>query len=113
MAIEVNGKSIETTETGFLSNIEDWNEEVAKVIAKEEKIELTDKHWALINYLRDEYINNGTNQPNDRAIVKFMKGALPGDNVDSKFLYHLFPDKPSKQAGHINRLPESRRKGGY
>ena len=113
MAIEVNGNSIETSETGFLSNIEDWNEEVALVIAQDEKIELTDKHWALINYLRDEYINNGANQPNDRAIVKFMKGALPGDSVDSKFLYHLFPGKPSKQAGRIGGLPESRRKGGY
>ncbi len=113
MAIDVNGKSVETTETGFLTNIEDWNEDVAAVIAQDEKIELTDKHWALINYLRDEYINNGANQPNDRAIVKHMKGALPGENVDSKYLYHLFPGKPSKQAGRIGGLPESRRKGGY
>ena len=113
MAIEVNGKSVETTESGFLTNIDDWNEDVAGVIAQDEKVELTDKHWALINFLRDEYINNAANQPNDRAIVKAMKAALPGENVDSKFLYHLVPGKPSKQAGRIGGLPESRRKGGY
>ena len=113
MAIEVNGKMIDTTETGYLVNVEDWNEEVAKVIAKEESIELTDQHWALINYLRDEYINNGGNQPNNRAILKHMTEALPNEKVDSKYLYILFPGNPSKQAGRIGGIPESRRKGGY
>jgi len=113
MSIEVNGKSIETTATGFLVNVEDWNEEVAAVIAKEEGIELTDQHWVLINYLRDEYINNAGNQPNNRFIVKHMKEQLPNENVDNKYLFTLFPGNPSKQAGRIGGLPESRRKGGY
>jgi len=113
MTIEVNGKAIETTATGFLVNIEDWNEDVALEIAKDEGIELTDQHWVLINYLRDEYINNGGNQPNNRFIVKHMKEKLPNEDVDSKYLYHLFPGNPSKQAGRIGGLPESRRKGGY
>jgi len=113
MSIDVKGKAIETTATGFLVNIEDWNEDVAAVIAKEEGIELTDQHWVLINYLRDEYINNNANQPNNRFIVKHMKEQLPNENVDSKYLYTLFPGNPSKQAGRIGGLPESRRKGGY
>jgi len=113
MTFEVNGKAIETTATGFLVNIEDWNEDVAAVIAQEEGIELTNEHWVLINYLRDEFINNNGNQPNNRFIVKHMKEQLPEADVDSKFLYTLFPGNPSKQAGRIGGLPESRRKGGY
>jgi tRNA 2-thiouridine synthesizing protein E len=113
MAIEVNGRSIETDANGYLSNIEDWSEDLAEVIAAEEGIQLTNEHWALINYLRDEFINNGGNQPNNRAIIKHMKDALPGKDVDSKFLFTLFPGNPSKQAGRIGGLPESRRKGGY
>ena len=35
----------------------DWNEEVAKVIAAQEEIELTERHWDVINYLIDEFIN--------------------------------------------------------
>ena len=51
MSYEVNGKAIETTPTGYLANMEDWNEDVAKAIAANEGIELTDKHWDLINFL--------------------------------------------------------------
>ena len=53
MKIEVHGKEVPTTETGFLVKLEDWNEEVAKVIATQEEIELTERHWYIINYLRD------------------------------------------------------------
>jgi tRNA 2-thiouridine synthesizing protein E len=113
MAIEVNGKSIETTANGYLANIEDWNEEVAKVLAESDGISLTDEHWALINYLRDEYVNNAGNQPNNRFINKHMAAAFPDKNIDSKYLFILFPGTPSKQAGRIAGLPESRRKGGY
>ena len=66
MKVELNGVEVETTETGFLVNLEDWNEDIAKVIATQEEIELTDKHWDVINYLRDEFINNKENQPDKR-----------------------------------------------
>lgn len=113
MAINVNGKDVEITNSGFLVNIEDWNEEVAEVIAREEDIELSDKHWDVIRYLRDEFINNNGNQPNTRNMVKAMAKAWNEKKVDAKFLYELFPGNPSKQAGRIGGLPESRRKGGY
>ena len=85
---------------------------MAQVIAEQEKIELTDKHWDVINYLRDEYINNGGNQPNTRTMVKDMSKKW-GQKITAKDLYNLFPLDPSKQAGRIGGLPESRRKGGY
>ena len=31
MKVEVNGQEIATTDTGFLTNIEDWTEDVASV----------------------------------------------------------------------------------
>ena len=57
MKVEVDGKEISTTDTGFLTNLEDWNEDIAKVIAEQESIELSQRHWDVINYLRDEFIN--------------------------------------------------------
>lgn len=113
MAIEVNGKSVETTDSGFLVNQEDWDKDVAEVIAAEESITLTDKHWDLINYLREEFFDNNGNQPNTRNIVKAMQAKWGDKSVDSKSLYLLFPSDPSKQGGRIAGLPESRRKGGY
>jgi tRNA 2-thiouridine synthesizing protein E len=112
MSYEVNGKTIEADKNGYLVNLEDWNQDVAKVIAAAEGVALSDKSWDLINFLRDEYINNGQNQPNDRNILKAMSEKW-GGNVQSKDLYELFPMQPSKQAAKIGGLPESRRKGGY
>ncbi len=112
MSLEVNGKTIETTENGYLVNIEDWNEDIATVVAESENISLTEPHWDVINYLREEFINNAGNQPNNRNMLKDI-GAKWGKKVNSKDLYDLFPGNPSKQAGLIGGLPESRRKGGY
>jgi tRNA 2-thiouridine synthesizing protein E len=112
MEYDVNGAKIEATDNGYLTDYQSWNEDVAKAIAAEEGIELTDKHMDVLNYLRDQYINNGGVQPNDRTILKDM-GKIWGASITSKDMYTLFPNQPSKQAGKIAGLPESLRKGGY
>jgi tRNA 2-thiouridine synthesizing protein E len=112
MSIEVNGVSIETTEQGYLTNHLDWNEDVARKLAEIEGIELTDKHWDVINYLRDEYVNNGQNQPMERVVLKDM-GQKWGSKPTSKDLYTLFPLAPTKQGTKIAGLPAVLRKGGY
>ncbi|MDH5218143.1 MAG: TusE/DsrC/DsvC family sulfur relay protein [Gammaproteobacteria bacterium] len=113
MAIEVDGKTIETTETGFLVNQDDWSESVAEALAAAESITLTDKHWDLMNYLREEFFDNAGNQPNTRNILKAMQKKWDDKSLTSKDIYTLFPGDPSKQGGRISGLPESRRKGGY
>jgi tRNA 2-thiouridine synthesizing protein E len=112
MALEVGGKTIETTENGYLVNLEDWSEEVAAAIAKEEGIEMTDKHWDIVKYLRDEHFNNAGNEPNERTILKDM-AKLWGGKPTSKDMYQMFPQMPSKQGRKIAGLPQSTRKGGY
>ena len=112
MAIEVNGTSIETTESGFLTDPNDWSEDVAKAIAEAEGIELTDKHWDVINYLRNEYNNNNLNQPMERQLLKDV-GKIWGSKPTSKDVYKLFPLAPTKQGTKIAGLPEVHRKGGY
>jgi tRNA 2-thiouridine synthesizing protein E len=112
MSLEVNGKTIETTENGYLVNYTDWAEDVAAALATAEGIELTDKHWDVLNYLRDEYINNNQSQPMERAILKDM-GKKWGTKVSSKDMYNLFPLAPSKQGTKIAGLPQVMRKGGY
>lgn len=113
MTLEVDGKIVETTASGFLSNVQDWNEKVAEALAEQEELELTQRHWDVIHYLRDEYINNAGNQPNTRNMVKAMAKKWNDKKINAKTLYDLFPGDPSKQAGRIAGLPESRRKGGY
>ena len=55
MAIEFEGKSIETSPNGFLINSEDWTEALATHLASSEGLELTEKHWDVINFLRVEH----------------------------------------------------------
>ncbi len=112
MPLEVNGTTIATDEKGYLENTDDWSEDVARAIAEAEGIELTDRHWDVINYLREEYFENHGNQPNTRTIIKAMSAEW-GEKIKQSDLYALFPLDPSKQGGKIAGLPESRRKGGY
>jgi tRNA 2-thiouridine synthesizing protein E len=113
MSLEVDGKTIETNPNGYLVDLSDWNEKVAEAIAAKEGLELTQRHWDLINYLRGEYFNHNENQPNTRNIVKAMQQLWDDRSVDAKTVYDLFPLDPSKQGGRVAGLPESRRKGGY
>ena len=112
MTIEIDEKRIETTGEGYLVNAEDWSEGVAEAMARAENLALAERHWDVIHYLREEYFDNHGSQPNNRAMLKEL-GRRWGEKVDSKYLYELFPGNPSKQAGRIAGLPESRRKGGY
>jgi len=112
MAIKFQGKSIEVTDNGYLVNIDDWSEDLAKQMASADSLELGDRHWDVIHYLREEFISNAGNQPNTRTMIKEMSNRWD-DKINSKDLYDLFPGDPSKQGGRIAGLPESRRKGGY
>ena len=102
MSIEADGTTIVTTETGFLENPEDWTESVARAMAGAEDLELNERHWDIIQYLREEYFSNNGNQPNNRTLIKEMS-ARWGHKVSNKELFELFPGNPSKQAGRLSR----------
>lgn len=97
---------------GYLLNLDDWDKDIAVELAEEEGVTLTDDSFKLINFLRDEYISNNANQPNERNMVKGLKDDWEG-KLSTKELYALFPKGPAKQAGKIAGLPETKRKGGY
>ncbi|HPY39456.1 MAG TPA: TusE/DsrC/DsvC family sulfur relay protein [Thiolinea sp.] len=114
MALEIDGKTIEVTEAGYLVDLNDWDQAVAQQLAAEEGIEaLTDQHWDVLHYLREEYINNNGNQPMERAILKAMAEKWDNKKLSSKDLYNLFPRAPSKQGLKVAGLPANNRKGGY
>lgn len=105
MPIEVNGKTYETDEEGYLVNRTDWNEEVAKAMAKADNCELTQNHWEVINFLR-EYYDEYQIAPAVRVLTKAIGKKLGADKGNSKYLYELFPYGPAKQACKIAGLPK-------
>lgn len=109
MSYVVAGNELETNDEGYLVE-PDFSEEVVLVIAAAEGIELTDKHWEVINYMRDQYREEGQT-PNFRNMLKGVNEFWP--EADSKALYDLFPVGPAKQAAKVAGLPQPKGKGGY
>lgn len=103
--VEVAGKSIEVDEEGYLVNLSDWDEEVAKFLAAEEKVEMTENHWEVINFLR-EYYSEYQIAPAIRVLTKAIAKKLGPDKGNNKYLYELFPYGPAKQACKIAGLPK-------
>ena len=105
MAIELNGKTYETDEEGYLTDISEWNEDVAKILAEQENVNMTEQHWEVINFLR-EYYNEFQIAPAVRVLTKAIGKKLGPDKGNSKYLYELFPYGPAKQACKIAGLPK-------
>ena len=112
MALEVNGTTVATNDDGYLEDANDWNLEIGQAIADADELPMTDKHWDVVKFLRDEHMNSNGAEPNERAIMKAM-GKVWGEKVSSKVMYDMFPTMPSKQGRKIAGLPKSTRKGGY
>jgi tRNA 2-thiouridine synthesizing protein E len=100
--------NVETDANGYLLNSQQWNTEVAHVIAAQEQIELSDDHWEVIRYVRQFYHDFNTS-PSIRPLVKYLKSVLPEDKSNSLYLQILFPEGPAKQATKIAGLPKPAR----
>ncbi len=104
MSIVVNDSSIDTDKEGYLKNLSDWNEKVAIEIAYQENIELSDKHWEMINLIREFYTNFELS-PAMRPLVKFTATKLGKEKGNSIYLMQLFPGSPAKLLNKIAGLP--------
>ena len=105
MSFELNGKTYETDEEGYLVNLGDWSEDVASFLAQQEKIDMAENHWEVVKFLR-EYYNDYQIAPAVRVLTKAIGKKLGADKGNSKYLYELFPYGPAKQACKIAGLPK-------
>jgi len=105
MQAEVNGKTIQLSEAGWLENLDEWSEELAVEISKNEKIDgLTEEHWDIIKEARTYFQDNGT-VCEPRSFSKIMKKKYGKDRSDQKYIYSLFPTGLIKCANKIAGLP--------
>ncbi|KWT87229.1 MAG: TusE/DsrC/DsvC family sulfur relay protein [Nitrospirota bacterium] len=103
--IECAGKKLELDEDGYLTNLNDWSEDVAKMLSKEDNLDLSDAHWEVINFLRS-YYQQYQIAPMIKILVKEIKKTMGADKGNTKYLYQLFPDGPAKQACRYAGLPK-------
>ena len=109
MGYVVNGQELACDDQGYLVEA-DTRDEASRAIAEAEGIELTDAHWEVIRYLRDEFAAHG-HTPNFRNMIKGFQEIRP--EADRQYLYDLFTKGPAKQAVKIAGLPQPYGKGGY
>lgn len=96
--LKVGDQVLLLDEDGFLDNADEWNEEVAHVLAKTEEVELTPEHWDIINYLRDYYAEYG--------VAPMVRKMLKDTKKNQGEIYTLFPSGPGKGACKIAGLPK-------
>ncbi len=95
----------ERNSEGFLEDAGLWTEEVAVVIAAEDGIELDDRHWEILKFLREFYAQYEVSPPSNRLFVKAVKEAFGEERGNSIYLMQLFPGTPAKTACRIAGLP--------
>lgn len=103
--LEVDGRMLETDPEGYLRNLSDWNETVARQMARDDGIELDANHWEVIHFLRGYYDEYGV-APAIRILTKAMARQMGREKGNTRYLYRLFPDGPAKQACRYAGLPK-------
>ncbi len=93
----IAGVQVSVNEEGYLEDMSQWNEDIAKEIAQEIGIELTDKHFEVLNFLREK-----TEAKEALTIRRVGKSGI----VDIKGLYKLFPKGPLKFSSKIAGIPK-------
>jgi len=88
---------IARNDEGYLTDPAQWNEEVAKEIAAESNIELTDKHWEVLNWLRAKHTE---------GVALSIRKVGNSGIVDIKQFYQLFPGGPLKISSKIAGIPK-------
>lgn len=85
---------------GFLTEYDEWDEELAAVLAAQIGVELTARHWEVLRFLRQDFKAQGETATSRR--VQTVGG------VPVKEQFELFPKKPTKKMAYIAGLPKPR-----
>lgn len=94
----IAGKTVDVNEEGYLTDMSQWNEQIAAAIAAEEGIApLTPAHMKVVSHLRDQQ---------SRGVALTIRGLGKSGVVTTKELYDLFPGGPLKKASKIAGIPK-------
>jgi TusE/DsrC/DsvC family sulfur relay protein len=94
----LDGHQIHVNDEGFLTDPAEWDEDLARTLAAQIGIELTESHWKAIRFLRDDFASQG-----ETATIRRVStvGGIP-----VKELFALFPQKPAKKMAYVAGLPK-------
>jgi tRNA 2-thiouridine synthesizing protein E len=91
------GITIDVNEEGYFTNPSQWTKDVALEVAREEGIHLTDKHYAVLDFLRERFARG------ENLTIRLVGNS---GIIDIKGFYGLFPGAPMKKAAKIGGIPK-------
>lgn len=106
--MDLNGKTIETDEEGFLLDPSEWDRALAEHIARGEKLEMTPERWTVVDFVREHFDQRGT-VPEARFVLKFLEQRFGKERATRKFLQELFPYGYGQQACKIAGMRKPRK----
>ena len=92
------GTQVEVNDEGFLVDKAQWTPAIAEEIARESGISLSERHWQVVTFCREDDAREGQ-APGLRRVSKLS-------GVETRELYKLFPRGPGKLAAKIAGLPK-------
>ena len=90
--------TVHVDDEGFLTEYDEWDEDLGRALAAQIGIEMTDEHWKAIRFLREDFREQGETATLRRVSTV---GGIP-----TKKLFALFPKKPAKKMAYIAGLPK-------
>ena len=94
----IAGQDVHVDDEGFMTEYDEWTEELGKQLATNIGIEMTDRHWDAIRFLRDDY-----KAEHETATLRRVSSV---GGIPTKELFQLFPKKPAKKMAYIAGLPK-------
>jgi len=91
------GKKVILTDDGYFAEPSTWTREMAYEIAGEEKLELTDQHFSIMEFMRSKFL---------KGEPVSIRSINHSGIMDVKTFYRLFPGAPLKKASKIAGLPK-------
>ena len=97
MDLNIAGIRLDVTEDGYLTDVSQWSKEIGQEIAKNEGIEMTDRHWEVVSWLQVQVKND---------VALSVRGIKKSGVINIKEFYDLFPGGPLKKSTLIAGIPK-------
>jgi TusE/DsrC/DsvC family sulfur relay protein len=94
----IDGRDLHVDEEGFLTRFDEWDEALARTLAGQIGLALTDAHWTAIRFLRKDFEQQGETATLRRIAAQ--------SGIPIKQLFALFPAKPAKKLAYVAGLPK-------
>jgi len=94
----IAGHEVEVNEEGFMTRPEQWSDELGAELARLIGVDMSEEHWKLVHFLREDYSKQGETATLRRVS---LQTGLP-----VKQLFTMFPGKPAKKMSYVAGLPK-------